>query len=225
MKPEDLVPPYPRHDQRTAICDRVWYVPVRESVPSDFIFPGWSHPDLFGNDNPVYVEYCSGNGAWIADRALCYPEFNWVAVERKFDRVRKLWSKVHNLKLKNLIVLCGEAHHATKKYFPDSSVEHIYINFPDPWPKRRHEDNRLIQPAFLQESWRTLHPAGKMTFVTDDSPYSTWFIRAMHKDGRFVSQYPEPYYRTDLENYGTSYFEELWRTKGRVIYYHSYHKQ
>lgn len=99
------------------IHDRVWYVPERTAAPSDFVFPGWEHPDLFGNGNPVIMEYCSGNGAWIANKAIQNPHLNWVAVERKFERVRKIWSKVKNHGLANLIVICGEAHNATERFF------------------------------------------------------------------------------------------------------------
>ena len=87
MKPEELNPPFPRDDQRIVIQDRVWYVPERTRYPDEFVFPGWKHADLFGNDQPIVIEYCSGNGAWIASKAAANPHINWVAVEMKFDRV------------------------------------------------------------------------------------------------------------------------------------------
>ena len=109
MKPEELKPPCPKDDQRVIIHDRVWYVPERTKESCDFVFPGWNHPDLFDNELPIIVEYCSGNGAWIANKAVENPTINWVAVEMKFGRVRKIWSKIKNLGLKNLIVVCGRS--------------------------------------------------------------------------------------------------------------------
>lgn len=224
MKPEELKPPCPRDDQRIIISDRVWYVPERTKVASDFIFPGWNHADLFDNDHPVVIEYCSGNGAWIAKKAQENPEINWVAVEMKFARVRKIWSKIKNLGLKNLIVVCGEAHMTTERFFPTDSISDVYINFPDPWPKNRHAKNRLIQTEFADQLSRILKEEKSLTFVTDDAPYSVWLIEVMGNHQDFKSTYPAPYYLTEEENYGTSYFDQLWRSKGRLIRYHNFHK-
>lgn len=225
MKPADLTPPFKWDNRQILINDRVWYVPSRMTAAFDFVFPGWNHPDLFGNDNPISVEYCSGNGAWIAAKAMANPQMNWLAVERKFERVRKIWSKVKNMEMKNLIVLCGEAHNATKRFFPDNSVQDIYINFPDPWPKNRHAKNRLIQDDFAKEMWRILKQERSLTFVTDDVPYSQWLIEVMQRHGGFESEYPSPFFVTDHSQYGTSYFDELWRSKGRTIHYHQFNRK
>lgn len=224
MKPEDLKPPCSRDDQQIIIHDRIWYVPERTKTPSEFIFPGWNHDDLFGNDRPVIIEYCSGNGAWIAEKAANHPNINWVAVEMKFARVRKIWSKIKNLNLKNLIVVSGEAHMITRRYLPDDSISDVYINFPDPWPKNRHAKNRLIQTEFANQLSRILKEGKSLTFVTDDAPYSEWLIEIMIRHQDFASVYPAPFYLTEEENYGTSYFDQLWRSKGRSIRYHCFQK-
>lgn len=225
MRPADLIPPCSREERRILISDRVWYIPTVESKQDNlFVFPGWNHPDLFGNDNPVVIEYCSGNGDWIAKNAFDNPSINWVAVERKFDRVRKIWSKIKNHGLKNLVVICGEALRSTKLFFPDASVNDIYINFPDPWPKTRHAKNRLIQQEFLNELQRILKAGQVLTFVTDDPNYSEWTINAVHKHGGFTSTYPSPFYVSDESSYGSSYFDQLWRAKGRSIRYHRFIK-
>lgn len=225
MKPESFKPPFSRDDQRITIHDRVWYVPECTRVPSDFVFPGWEHPDLFGNALPVIVEFCSGNGAWIAQKAAENPQVNWVAVEMKFDRVRKVWSKIKNLDLKNLLVIWGEAHAVTERYFPDSSVNDVYINFPDPWPKRRHAKNRLMSTEFADQLSRILKDGRALTFVTDDVPYSMEVIDVMGSHRDFASTYPAPFFSNETEGYGTSYFDNLWRSQGRVIRYHHFQKR
>jgi tRNA (guanine-N7-)-methyltransferase len=142
----------------------------------------------------------------------------------KFKRVRKIWSKIKNLNLMNLVVLCGEAKHATKFYFSDQSVTGIYINFPDPWPKKRHAKNRLIDPSFIHELYRILKPQGKITIVTDDFNYSNEIIRLMSQVTGFTSLYAKGY-TLNSEDYGTSYFDTLWRTKGKEIRLHEFIKQ
>lgn len=225
MKPNDLKPPFPkREDRRVIIQDRVWYVPDMDRSDETFEFPGWDHPDLFGNNNPVCVEYCSGNGAWIAERAKQNPEINWVAVELRFMRTRKIWSKIKNEKLNNLIVICGEGLHTTRKYFPDSSIHGVYVNFPDPWPKRRHAKNRIVQPNFVAEVERITVQDGKLTLVTDDPDYSEQMIESVMANPSFQSLIPSPHYVTDHKNYGVSWFEVLWREKGKDIRLHQFSK-
>lgn len=225
MKPEDLRPPFTKDERQIVIHDHVWYLSDPHLAKNKFIFPGWEHADFFGNTNPVCVEYCSGNGAWIAAQAQANPHLNWVAVEKKFMRVRKIWAKIKNLQLKNLIVVCGEALRATQHFFPEKTVSDVYINFPDPWPKNRHAKNRLIQPAFLRELSRVMQPKKVLTFVTDDQAYSDEVIGIFSADADFKSHYEAPYYITDESGYGSSYFDELWRAKGRSIRYHRFVRQ
>lgn len=225
MKATDIEVPFEWDDRKIMIHDRVWYIPGLVKTPQSFIFPGWDSDQIFGNNNPVAIEYCSGNGAWIADKAKNNPHINWVAIEMKYPRVRKIWAKIKNANLHNLFIICGEAMRATKDYFPDGSIDSIYINFPDPWPKNRHAKNRLIQPLFLEQMHRILRPSGNITFVTDDPGYSEWTINIFEKSPGFESIYPSPYFITEMEEYGaTSYFEDLWRQKGKIIRYHQYKK-
>lgn len=223
MKPNDLKSPFPRGESRAIIIhDRVWYVPEISEPNPDFIFPGWEHPDLFGNENPVHVEYCSGNGTWIAEKALQNPHINWLAVEIKFTRVRKIWSKLKNYRLNNLVVLCGEGMQATHSYFPDRSVSHVFVNFPDPWPKRRHAKNRLIQTPFIEQVKRISIDGGELTLVTDDPDYSLQMVETVMESQSFIPSFPEPHYQTENSDYGTSYFDSLWRNQGREIRYHHF---
>lgn len=222
MRPKDLRSPHRWDDRQVSICDRVWYVPSYYENYSAFTFPGWDSPELFGNSNPVKVEYCSGNGLWIIEKAKEFPQFNWVAVEIKFERVRKIWSKLKNLQLNNLIVVCGEAMTVTSHYFPSDSIEDVFINFPDPWPKRRHAKHRLIDQDFVHQMWRSIKKGRQITFVTDDPETGELAVEEIGGSTKFQSCHSDPHYITRLPGYGNSYFEMLWRSKGKEIRYHQF---
>lgn len=225
MKPKDLKFPFSWEERKVMLEDGVLYVPEYYDHYDTFSLPAWSDQALFGNDRPVFVEYCSGNGTWIAKKAKEQPQYNWVAIEKRFDRVRKIWSKIKNEGLENLIVFCGEGFRMTQEYIPAESVDQVYINFPDPWPKKRHAKNRIVQPPFIQEMHRILKDEGTITLVTDDAPYSDQMIEVLQDQAGMNSVYPAPYYVNELDGYGTSYFDTLWRDMGRVIRYHQYRKQ
>lgn len=225
MKPAQfLIPKEAFQNKIPLIFDRVFFVPDRFDS-TNFTFPGWSHTSLFGNDNPVHVEYCSGNGAWVAEKARQNPLINWVAVEQKIGRGKQVFNKIHREGLKNLIILIGEGEESTKKFFPENSVSAVFVNFPDPWPKRRHAKNRIINPDFMKEMIRILNAGGKITLVTDDIPYSEEMIATVLRFEEFVSIYPEPYYHKNPEGYGNSYFRSLWESKGKEIRLHAFLKK
>lgn len=215
MKPKDLKAAFTWEQRRPLIDDRIFHVPTYYDNYAAFPFPGWASLPLFGNENPVCIEYCAGNGGWILERAKRAPELNWVAVEKRYDRVRKIWSKIKNEKLNNLLAVCGEAWLFTHHYVPSHSVEEVFINFPDPWPKQKHEKHRLMKPGFLDELSRILKEGRRVTFVSDDADYvaSTEALFLAHPP--FVSAQ----HVRDLPEYGTSWFESLWRKKGREIHY------
>lgn len=219
-KASDLQRPTSWQERRVVIQEGVWHVPEYYDAYEAFCFPGWEDAALFGRTAPVVIEYCSGNGAWLLEKARLHPERNFVAVEKRFDRVRKIWAKMQNQKLENVRIVSGEAHTTTRHYFPPASVAEVFINFPDPWPKLRHHKHRLIQEPFLHELARILKPNGHITFVTDDPDYSEWAIEQFAKHPDFDFFDPHPYYCTELVGYGISFFEELWRSKGLTIRYH-----
>ncbi len=224
MRPKHLKSPFKWAERHVTLFDRVLFVPPYCDDYESYQFPHWSDEALFGNSNPVVVEYCAGNGEWIAEKARANPHLNWVAVEIRFDRVRKIWAKAKNFGLANLLIVCGEGYLATRQYLPSGSIQEVYINFPDPWPKNRHAKHRLIRPAFLEEMHRILQPKGSLILATDDPIYSDNFIAEMLAQPGFGTEYPAPYYLNEWPGYGTSFFETLWREKGRQIRYHRFAK-
>lgn len=219
MKPKDLIYPYSFEKRKPYFNDQVLFVPT-------YYFDHESHgiEDYLPRGNPIYVEFCSGNGEWILERAIANPEITWVAVEKKFQRVRQLWAKMKNRCLKNLIIVCGEAEPFTKYYLPESSISRAFINFPDPWPKDRHAKHRLIQAPFVADLEKIMSADAIITIVTDDTPYMEQVIEVFSNDPFFQSLYPEPYYITDVPEYGSSFFNRLWLKLGRKIHFIEYQK-
>ncbi len=217
VRPQDLRLPFTRENPRVVFSDQFWYM-LSWIDPSSFVFPGWDQ--LFGRSAPVIVEYCSGHGHWIVEKAKASPEKNFIAVEKRFDRARKIWTKIKNQGITNCIVACAEGGKLTSSYFPSSSIEEVYINFPDPWPKNRHAKHRIINEEFLKEIARVLIPEGTFIFVTDDEPYSEYFIEQINKEKSFSHAIPNPHYTKLPDDYGISFFEELFRQQGKINRFH-----
>lgn len=220
IKAKDLWIPVSFKERRPLLLDQFFYLPSHFSGYEKFPLPPLS--SLFGKEAPVAIEYCSGNGEWIIEKAKAHPEYNWIAVEKRIDRVRKIWARGKNANLKNLLTVFGEAKTFTEHYLGDSSISRVYINFPDPWPKNRHSKHRLVQKPFALLLKRVLEPLGEAIFVTDDPEYSQQMIDAMLKESGWKSASPPPYYLNEWKNFGMSYFLDLWQKKNLSIHYHRF---
>lgn len=215
VKPKDLKFPYLFEERTPCIQDSIFYIPEFYPSYEEFSFPLWK--EIFGNSNPVHIEYCSGNGEWILNKANAYPDINWVAVELKFKRVRKIHAKRINRDVQNLFIVCGKAQVFTSTYLMRNCAEAVYINFPDPWPKSRHAKHRLTQAPFLRSVLQVVKPGGKLKLVSDDLCY-------VEQTKREFGEIPDWKLRPcgDGGEYGTSYFDRLWRSKGHDIYHLDY---
>lgn len=179
---------------------------------------------IFENKNKVFIEYCSGNGKWIIEKALKNPNINWIAVEKKFLRAKKIWQKMKNKNINNLLVVFGEGHTFTKFYLPKNSIFCVFINFPDPWPKRRHAKHRLVSKDFIKELEKVTVKDAKFFFVTDDMDTCDRILKTAFSQN-LKSFLKKPYFVENIEGYGTSHFEELWRSKGKKIKYLQFFKE
>ena len=211
MKPKDLKYPFSWEERRPLFSDRVFFVPDYYDKHDARAFPP------FEPSYPINIEYCTGNGNWIAEKAK-NSSTRWIAVEWRFDRVRKIWSKMKNNSLLNLIVICGEAFIFTREYLPSWSIQEAFINFPDPWPKEKHAKNRLFQVPFVHALSRVVQRA--VTVATDDLLYLEQIQKVMGCNGLWKS----PVYTTNWPDYGASYFDTLWREKGKTIHYLYYER-
>jgi tRNA (guanine-N7-)-methyltransferase len=214
---KDLKIPFGWEERRPIWLGPLFYMPAVYKYKKE----PWNWSEIFGNTNPVSIEYCSGNGQWIAERAKQNPHINWVAVEKRFDRSRKIWLKIQREEVSNLIVVCGEAYEFTRYFCPPKSVQEIFVNFPDPWPKLRHAKHRLIQSEFLTELLEVIPSSGKAICVTDDAKYASQIVSVF----RQISSWNLLFHAQEWPDYGPSFFADLWKGKGRTIHYLSFEVQ
>ena len=127
--------------------------------------------EIFGNDHPVELDLGAGDGGFAIAYARQHPGINLLAVERLLGRVRKIEKRATRAGLANVRVLRLEFGYTVKYLLPPASVNIAHVMFPDPWPKRRHWDRRLVQAAFVRDLAAALKPGGEFRFTTDHADY------------------------------------------------------
>lgn len=222
MKPKNLKCPFTWQQRHACFEDRVLYVPEYYDKHHLWGKIDFASLQYFGNSRPIHVEFCAGNGLWILEKALAFPEINWIAVEMRFDRVRKIWAKIQNYSLKNLIVVCGKAEDFIDHYVDINTFSHVFVNFPDPWPKDKHAKNRIIKEPFVRSLSSVCRPDAFATLATDDETYSMQMINEMSGSNQWKSCFEDPYFLTEWPEYGSSYFSDLFKEKGKLLRYMQY---
>ena len=195
-------------DRRPAIFDGLLYVPRCYDQHKNFSF---SLMQCFSCDFPIVMEICSGNGEWILKKAQENPYINWIAVEKKPYRARKIWSNRTRLNILNLLVVLGNGEDFCQYYLPNDILIGVYVHFPDPWPKRRHKKHRIFQKFFLHVLSQKSQPNSFVIVTTDDEPYFREIID-LFKDGNVWIE------EENYHEYGSSFFSRLWEKKGKEIF-------
>jgi tRNA (guanine-N7-)-methyltransferase len=126
---------------------------------------------LYPAPQPLEVELGAGDGSFLAAYAAIRHDHNFLGVERLLGRLRKIERKAKRQALTNVRLMRIEAAYFTRYLLPPGSITAFHIYFPDPWPKRRHWKNRLINNDFTLLVHKALSPEGVIYLRTDHLPY------------------------------------------------------
>lgn len=127
---------------------------------------------LFGRTAPLTVEIGFGNGATLARLAAANPDRLYLGIEVHQPGLGHLLLAAETAALKNLRIVGHDAVEVLARAIPEHSVDEILIQFPDPWPKKRHHKRRLIQPEFALLAAERLRPGGALRLATDWEAYA-----------------------------------------------------
>jgi len=125
--------------------------------------------EKFGREAPLHVELGCGKGDFISQMAERCPEVNFVGIEMQQTVLYTAAKKVAEKGLKNVRLLVFDINHIEEIFAP-GEVARFYINFCDPWPKKRHAKRRLTYRSFLEKYRSLLASGGEIHFKTDNRP-------------------------------------------------------
>lgn len=169
---------------------------------------------IFNNNKPVHIEIGSGKGEFISQKSREMLDVNFIGIELNPHRITSILKKLdleedHNVKLLN--------HYVDKEIsqvIPKYSIPVIYIQHPDPWPKRRHHKYRLINQDFIDALNLMLELGGRVEIATDHPEYSQWIIEHFDQRKDFVSLFEKGYTYEKQAGHIETYFEEIKRAEG-----------
>ena len=171
------------------------------------------------------LEIGCGNGKFIVELAMNNKDKYFVGIEYSYKAAKKAVSKAYKRNIKNLTIIFGEANNVIDKYLKEKYYfDKIYLNFPDPCPKKKHAHRRIFTRSFLDKMHTILKDDGIFYSVTDDDNYALEIMNPIYKEAENFRNVLDSEYVHKLEGYGVTLYEEKMRAVGHNIYFFAHSK-
>lgn len=174
--------------------------------------------NYFNNDYPIHLEVGTGKGDFLIGMAQKYPKINFIGIEKFNTVLLKALQKVENANLDNILFLEEDATNLLD-YFKPHGIECIYLNFSDPWPKKRHYKRRLTYQRFLHIYQTLLTKDGYLKQKTDnqslfESSLLSYNDYGMKLEMLSLDLHNSAYAQENVQ----SEYEKKFASQGHVIY-------
>jgi len=168
---------------------------------------------LFAKRAPLFLEVGFGNGEFLIENALNRPNHNFLGIELSVISMIKIMKQLSKKKLENVRVMMVDAKFGVRELFPDESIDGLYMNFPCPWPRKRHSGKRLNTVDYLLSVAAILKKRSIVSLYTDSLEFAEEFVENLERTSCF----------TNIEMIKNpprvkTRYEEKWRREGREIY-------
>jgi tRNA (guanine-N7-)-methyltransferase len=160
----------------------------------------------FPGDQRIVLEIGCGHGHFLVAYGGEHPEASCLGIDLVSKRIRKACAKRDKRNLGSVHFLKAEIREFMAAWPERLKLERVFILFPDPWPKKRHVKNRIIQSALLDDLARHAVPGTALHFRTDDPGNFDWGRETIeaHQDWRICPETAWPF-----EN--PSFFQDLFK--------------
>ena len=171
--------------------------------------------ELFGNDNPIYIEIGMGKGKFIIENALKNPNINFIGIEKFDSIVARCLPKIPE-GIKNLIIIRMDANNIEKVFMHEISI--VYLNFSDPWPKVRHASRRLSSKVFLDKYDNIFVSNREIWMRTDNRDLYIYSLMSFSENSYVLSDISFDLHENKDDCLITTEYEDKFSSKGMPIY-------
>lgn len=169
----------------------------------------------FINHQPLYLEIGTGKGDFILNMAKNNPNAHFIGIEKSITCLAITAKKIVNEDIKNVLLIADDVSKVFA-YLPQGSIDKLFLNFSDPWPKKRHEKRRLTYKTFLDEYKKILKSNGEIIMKTDNIDLFNYSIESFTSNGFILKQVNFDYDGLDTNDVMTEY-ERFFRDEGTKI--------
>jgi tRNA (guanine-N7-)-methyltransferase len=167
---------------------------------------------------PLWLEVGFGGGEHLVHQAALHPEVGIIGCEPYINGVAMLLGKIRQAEVDNLAVHPGDVRDLFD-VLPDASVEKVFLNYPDPWPKKRHHRRRFVTPDYLAPLARVMKPGAELRVATDIPDYVRQTLEQVPRAGfEWLAQGPGDW-RMPWSDWISTRYEQKALREGRTPHY------
>lgn len=170
----------------------------------------------FNNNNPIHVEFGTGRGKFITTLAAQNPDINYIAFEIKEEVIIKGVEKAAEANLTNILFAWADVKNILN-YFDENELSRVYVNFCDPWPKKRWAKRRLTHTNFLNMYEKVLNDNGEIHFKTDNEKLFEFSLNEISQNDWLLKNISLDLANSDFDNVTTEY-EDKFMSYGMKIF-------
>ena len=170
----------------------------------------------FSGGNPLHIEIGCGKGRFITETAKLNPQIRYIAVEKVSNVIVLAMEKAVQAQLTNLRFIRGNFQIIAEN-IPDKSIDRIYLNFSDPWPKKGYAKRRLTHGGFLEIYKRILKDDGEICFKTDNRDLFNFSLESFPENGFTLSDVTFDLHKSDFSGNIMTEYEEKFSQMGTPI--------
>ncbi|MCV2873865.1 tRNA (guanosine(46)-N7)-methyltransferase TrmB [Defluviimonas sp. WL0050] len=175
---------------------------------------------IFGDARDVWLEVGFGGGEHLVHMAARNPDVGIIGCEPFINGVAMLLGKIRDAGVTNLSVHPGDARDLMD-VLPDASIAKAFLNYPDPWPKKRHHRRRFVTPEHLLPLARVMKPGAEFRVATDIPDYVRQTLEEVPQAGfDLVGQEAEPW-----EDWLSTRYEQKALREGRTPHYLTFRRR
>ena len=167
---------------------------------------------LFNNENNIEIEIGTGKGKFIIEKAIQNPNINFIGIEKYDSPLVSAVKKLEELDINNLRLICYDALNIENIF--DREISKIYLNFSDPWPKKRHTKRRLTSDRFLEKYDLIFKDPKRIEMKTDNDDLFEYSCESLTNYGYKIIEKDTNH----ISNITTEY-EDKFRNIGKNINY------
>lgn len=173
---------------------------------------------LFNNDNPIYIEIGMGKGDFILENAKTYNNINFIGIEKYDSVIARAIQKIETEEVPSNLKLIRMDAKEIEEVF-SKEIDRIYLNFSDPWPKKRHHERRLTSNTFLKKYEKIFKKDKEIVIKTDNIDLFAFSLETLSQNGYIFEKVSLDLHNSDVENNIKTEYERKFSEKNVKINY------
>lgn len=173
----------------------------------------------FDRSAPLALEIGFGGGHYLSHLAEAHPEWNLLGAEISLASVWRAYRRMQRENVRHVRLYKGSAEFIVRDVMPDDGLHAVFVNFPDPWPRKRHHENRLLKRSFFRTVSARLEDGGSIFLTTDHPEYFEFACGEAEASGVFEVETGAPPEATLRTKYA-----KRWQEQKKTIHHAAFRK-